>query len=170
MRYYFEREHLDMELEGVWIHPDMIVRFLDWCAKYIKDFEFVKFYDDFHEANKGGYSRQEFIDMLKQWGVFKNKKDKYKTYEMYKFLLYNRELYEHVVRNKRFDLKEISIRGLVNLYDLLNLLLLRFDDHEHYAPYVLHEMCLSVMWYGLKQLKLSYEKVKYGKILNRVHE
>ena len=167
MRYYFEKEHLDMELFCYSIHPDIAIRLLDWCVKKIKGFEFIKFYDDFYEANKGGYSRDRFMDMLKEWGVFKDKRGKYKMKEMHRFLLYNRDLYEHVQRNHRFDLEHISIGGLVNLYDLQNLLLLRFDDHDYYAPYVLHEMCLGVMWYAMKQLEVSYEKVKHGKILDR---
>lgn len=167
-KYYFEKEDFDMELDRVMVHHNMIVKFLDWCVTYIKGFKFVEFYDDFNKANKGGYDRERFIDMLKEWHVFRSKIGKYKQRQMYYFLKYNMELYWHVQRNMTFDLNEISMYGMVNLYDLTDVLLLRFDDHDHYAPYVLHGLCVGVMWYGLKQLEFSYEKVKDGKILDGV--
>lgn len=166
-KYYFEREHLDMELYCYSIHPDIAARLLDWCVKKIKGFEFVKFYDEFEEMNKRGYSRDMLMDILNEWGVFKDKRGKYKMKEMYRFLSYNRELYEHVQRNYRFEMEHLSIRGLVNVYDLQNVLLLRFDDYDYYAPYVMFEMCMAVMWYGMKQLQLSYQKVKDGNVLGR---
>lgn len=164
-KYYFVKEGVKLDAD-VFIGFDNATRLLDWCAENVKGFKFMEFYEDFMKANKGGYDREKFIVMLKEWRVFVDGR-KSSAKIMHRFLLENRGLFELVQRNKLFDLEPLSMWGLVNLGELLDVLLLRYDDHRYLNERVLFEMCVGVMWYGFNSFEESYEKVKYGKKLKR---